>query len=335
MRTVEELERDLHRGDAELPPGPDLTRIRERGRARRRARLSAYAGGLAAAVVAAGVLVGVVADDGDPQGRAPVAADPERPRELSSLAKRALQEIPGAQQVSEWEVLLPTPVDGRLEMGDEKVPDEYIEAGPVDIGARSYTGVTAFRPSAFPDWLYEGVQDIEMHELGSEEEGYPVGSTEMGIVVDAGPVDLACIRPLPQWSSDDGEALDPQECFPAMLGQDGGHRTYAWGMGTDDFLQEGKDLELFSTDVYSSGSHQTVWIGGTDGTDVATVELVGTDGTSVEATVAAGTLVPGETMFWGTVAGDLALAVTRDADGTVLERHEVRPCSDPVDCEVR
>jgi hypothetical protein len=40
-------------------------------------------------------------------------------------------------------------------------------------------------------------------------------------------------------------------------------------------------------------------------------------------------------MFWGTVAGELAQAVTRDADGKVLEQHAVKPCSDPVSCEVR
>ena len=40
-------------------------------------------------------------------------------------------------------------------------------------------------------------------------------------------------------------------------------------------------------------------------------------------------------MFWGPVAGDLAEAVTRDADGNVIEQHRVKSCSDPVDCEVR
>ena len=45
--------------------------------------------------------------------------------------------------------------------------------------------------------------------------------------------------------------------------------------------------------------------------------------------------MPGDTMFWGTVDGDLAMAVTRDADGTVLEEHVLKPCSTPVDCEVR
>jgi hypothetical protein len=106
-------------------------------------------------------------------------------------------------------------------------------------------------------------------------------------------------------------------------------------MGTDDFLQPGTGLELFQTDTYTSGSPGTVWIGGTDGTDVATVDLVTTDGETVAATVAPGTLVPGETMFWGVVEGELAKAVTRDAAGNVLEDHEVKPCSDPVDCEVR
>jgi hypothetical protein len=189
--------------------------------------------------------------------------------------------------------------------------------------------VTAYAPSAFPAWLWDGVEQYERTVLGNEEDGYPVGSLDTGIVVDTGPLDLVCMRPLPEW----GEGSDT--CYPAMLGEKKGSRTYAWGMGTDDFLQEGEDLELFSTPSFSTGVPRTVWIGGTDGTEVASVTLVTTDGTEVEATVAAGTLVPGETMFWGTVDGALAQAVTRDADGEVLERHRVKPCSDPVDCEVR
>lgn len=330
-RTIEQLERDLHDGRREVLDGPDLADIRIRGRSRRRVRLASYAGGVAAGIVAAGVLVGVVSD-GDPEAtdRAPVATTPT---ELSPLAARALREIPGAVQVSPWQVVLPTPVDGRQQMGDERVPAEYIEAGPVDIGARSYTGVTSFRPAAFPAWLWDGVEHIEKTELGSEDEGYPVGSTEMGIIVDAGPVDLACMRSLPQWSNGGEPAADA--CSPAMLGQQGDHRTYDWGMGTEDFLQEGKDLELFSTDVFASDTARTVWIGGTDGTQVARVDLIAVDGTVVEATVASGDLVPGETMFWGTVDGDLATAVTYDAQGDVLEEHRVKACDTPVECEVR
>ena len=166
--------------------------------------------------------------------------------------------------------------------------------------------------------------------LGDEQDGYPVGSTDIGVVVDAGPMRLACMRSLPQWG--DTEATG---CFPAMVSGEDGHLEYQWGMGTDDFLEPGKDLELFHTSTYTDGSPRTVWIGGTDGTDVATVDLVATDGTTVSAHVEAGTFVPGDTMFWGTVDGDLAKAVTRDAAGRVLEEHEVKPCSDPVECEVR
>jgi hypothetical protein len=331
-RTIEQLERDLQRGAGEALTGPVLADIRARGRARRRTRLGAYAGGVAAGVVVAGLLVGVVADDDSVRDRAPVATPPKQPKQLSPLAQRALREIPGAVQVSSWQVLLPTPVEGRVQHGEEKVSAGYIDAGPVDIGAHDYTGVTAFEPGTFPAWLYSGVQAIEMNELGSEEEGYPVGSTAMGILVDAGPLDLACMQPLPQWNRDPDAS---GACLPAMLGERDGSRTYAWGMGTEDFLHEGEDLELFSTDVYVSGSPQVVWVGGTDGTEVASVELLTTDGTAVEATVASGTLVPGETMFWGTVTGELAVAITRDADGDVLERHELEPCSTPVDCEVR
>jgi hypothetical protein len=319
-RTIEQLERDLHAGRQEVLSGPALADIRSRGRGRRRVRLASYvAGAAAAAVVASGVAIGVLGQDPAGEGGPGPATAVDTPKELSPLAARALREIPGAVQVSAWQVLLPAPAAGQQDWAaGETVPADHIAAGPVDIGARAYEGVTSYDEAAFPAWLYEGV-----------------GSTDMGIIVDAGPQDLACMRPLPQWTDDNGEARDSQECYPAMLGLHAGERTYAWGMGTDDFLEEGEDLELFHSDVYTSGSPQSVWIGGTDGTDVASVELVAVDGTRVEATVAAGTMVPGETMFWGTVTGDLAVAITYDAAGDVLERHEVEPCSDPVECEVR
>jgi hypothetical protein len=324
-RTIQQLERGLH-GSEHTLDAPVLADIRARGRSRRRQRLGAYAGAAAASVVAAGLLVGVVTDDGtDGRDRSPVATRPT-PTELSPLAKRVLREIPGAVQVSPWQVVIPGP-DRSHDFGNQEVPPDLIDAGPVDIGATHYVGVTSYRPRAFPAWLYDGVQDVERNEL-ADEEGYPVGSTDMGIIVDAGPLDLACMQSLPEWGESGG-------CFAAMLGQVNGSRTYAWGMGTDDFLQDGEELELFSTEDYSTGAERTVWIGGADGTEVASVTLVTTDGTEVKATVAAGTLVPGETMFWGTVGGELAQAITRSADGEVLERHELKPCSGGADCEVR
>ena len=328
VRTVAELERALKTAEPELLQPAALNDIRTRGRRRRRTRLAATAGGAAAAVVIASLVAsGVTGGDDAAHDPTPVAADHT---ELSPLAKRALAEIPGAQQVSAWQVVIPTPVGMGMDIPpDQPVPDDLVDAGPVDIGARRYTGVTSYDREAFPHWLWDGAADYEQSVLGTKKD-HPVGSTDVGIVLDAGPLDLACIRPLPEWTE-----LDPDSCFPAMLGSADGHRTYAWGMGSDDFLQPGKDLELFHTPSFSSGSARTVWVGGTDGTDVASVDLVTTDGTSVAATVASGTVVPGETMFWGSVDGELAMAITRDASGKVLEKHVLEPCSSPTDCEVR
>ena len=326
LRTVDELEQTLKTADAELLQPARLAEILSAGRRRRRTRLALVVSGTAAAVVA--VSVGISALTGGAGERAadtPVAQQP--PKQMSDLARRALAEIPGAVQVSSWQVLLPAPVGAKTAFPEQRVPADHLEAGPIDIGTHSYTGVTAYRQNAFPAWLRDGVSDYE-HAQG-DESGYPVGSTDMGIIVDGGPQRLGCMTSLEEWG-------DPAEgCFPAMLSGADGDLSYDWGMGTDDFLHPGKDLELFHTATYVAGTAQTVWIGGTYGTDVASVDLVTTDGTTVSATVAAGTLVPGNTMFWGTVDGELAKAVTRDAEGHVLEDHVVKACATPVDCEVR
>jgi len=330
VRTVDQLERALRSGEPELLQPDRLTEIRTRGRRRQRGRLVAVVVGTAAVVVAA--TVGFAAVTGGPTDRTddspPIAS---KPHELSALAKRALAEIPGAVQVSSWQVVIPAPEDARATNGSEMdIPDDHVEFGPVDLGTRWYTGVTTFRQQDFPAWLYDGTSDYEQHVLGSPQDGYPVGSMDGGVIVDAGPMRLACVSPLREWGGDES---DP--CFPAMVSGPDGDLQYRWGMGTDDFLQPGSDLELFDTETYAGGTARTVWVGGADGTDVATVDLVATDGTTVSAHVETGTFVTGETIFWGTVDGQLAKAVTRDADGAVIEEHDVKPCSDPVDCEVR
>jgi hypothetical protein len=325
VRTVAELERSLQGSEPELLQPATLSEIRSRGTRRRRTRLALTAGGTAA-VVALAALVGTGVAGGDAgRGRQHVADRPQQPKQLSELARRALAEVPGARQVSSWQVVIPA---GAARPADafplDEVSPEPLTVAPVDIGTRWYTGVTSFRKQDFPAWLWQGTQDYERHVLG-DDEGYPVGSTDDGVIVDGGPLRLACVTAK--------SAGDP--CYPAMLSGPDGDLSYEWGMGTDDFLQPGEGLELFHTASYTSGAPTTVWIGGTDGTDVASVDLVTTDGTTVSAHVESGTFVPGDTMFWGTVDGELALAVTRDADGKVLERHQVKPCRTPVACEVR
>ena len=333
VRTVAELEQVLRAAEPDRLQPVRLSEIRTRGRRRRRGRLAVAAAGTAAAVVAASMGIAALTSVGGERAHdaPPVAQRP--PKEMSALARRVLAEIPGAVQVSSWQVVIPVPAGADADqLGVEGVPAYDVDAGPVDLDTRWYTGVTSFRPRDFPTWLYDGVADYEQHVLG-DEDGYPVGSTDIGVLVDAGPLRLACMQALAELSG--GGEQEGATCFPAMLSGPDGDLVYQWGMGTDDFLEPGSDLELFHTASYTSGAPRTVWIGGTDGTDVASVDLVTTDGTSVAATVASGTMVPGDTMFWGTVDGDLAMAVTRDAAGDVLERHVLKPCATPVECEVR
>ena len=108
-----------------------------------------------------------------------------------------------------------------------------------------------------------------------------------------------------------------------------------WGMGTDDFLRPGAPMEVFTTDSALDGADATLAIAGLDGTDVARAELIATDGTRTVGNVLPGTLVPGDTMIFGEVPGELARVVAYDAAGEVVEDHTLRDCDDPVDCEVR
>ena len=330
-RSVSELERGLREPEPDRLTAVRLASIRARGRRQRRARGAAYVSGAAVLVLGVSLLAGVVGRTAGDRAadRTPLASAPATPKQLSALARRALAEIPGAVQVSSWQVVIPAPANAKEDLGmHQPVPSDHVVAGPVDVGTHAYAGVTAFKQTTFPAWLHDGVSDWE-HAHG-EDNSYPVGSTDMGIIVDTGPQGLACMTSPPEWGGTPADG-----CFPAMLSGADDDLLYNWGMGTDDFLTEGADLELFSTPTYVDGTAKTVWIGGTYGADVASVDLVTTDGTTVPATVAAGTLVPGSTMFWGTVDGELAQAVTRDAEGKVLEKHEVKPCSDPVSCEVR
>lgn len=317
-RTLQELEQALHHGDGDTLEPPDLDAIRAAGLRRRHLG----AAGLGAGVLASTLAVGLVlsAALGGSGGRAsedaPVAG---QPRTLSPLAERVLAEVPGAEQVSGWQVVLPEPAGAEREWPEG---DLGVVGAPVDTGARLYRGVTSYRAGDFPGWLYRGVSRIERVDLASEDGSYPVGSVETGILVDGGPAYLGCV------GSSGG-------CGPTLLTRGPDGWAYEWGMGTDDFLRPGSDMEVFLSDDYSTGAPGQLVLAGLPGTDVARVDLVTTDGTTVPGHVESGSVVPGASMMWGTVEGKLAAVVAYDAAGEVIEDHELRPCSDPVDCEVR
>ncbi len=314
-RTVLELERSLRAPDH--LPGPDLATIRSSGRRRRRfRRVVGGSTSLAALGLVAGLTWTVTADgvSGDE-----VAVDlPPAPTELSPLAKRALKEVPGATKVSAYQVVLPDP--GVPTEMDEPIDPDRIRTEPIDLGAHAYTGVTLWPRGTFPEWLRAGIARTE--RAAGDESGYPVGSMAEGIAVDQGTQSLACVS----WEGDD--------CVPAVVRRTGSEWFYDWGMGTDNFLDQWAGMEVFSQDDFSTGSATTLWIAGIDG-DVARADFIQIDGTVVAGAAAYGQVTEGDSMMWANVPGDLAKVVAYDADGHVIEDHELMPCDSPVECEVR
>ena len=319
---VTELERMLEIPDAELLGRPDLDRIHRLGTRRRRIRLGVglAAGALAVAAVA-GTAGTLALPGGDSARGVPAASDAPAPQQLSPLAARALAEIPGAVQVSDWQVVIPPP--GPTATGyDEKVTEDDIAAGTITVGSM-YTGVTTFDRSGVPTWLYDAVQRHEQEDLAAGG-SHPIGTTDLGVLVETAEADLACVGP----STD--------RCTLAFLGTtDGRTWTYEYGLGADHFMDPGAPMQVFLHDDYSRGTPAQVVVAGLDGTDVGSADVVTTDGERVRAHVLSGTLHAGDTVLWAYVEGQAAEVVAYDAAGEVIEDHPLRPCDSPEDCEVR
>lgn len=336
MRSTDDLERELRGADRHLAGGPDLDLIRRHGRRRRQARTALVAGGgLLATAVLAGVGVSLAGLGGDDDGRegAPASVTLQEnkvPTTMHPLAARALREIPGAVQVSPTQVVIPGP--GVAEEFEEAIGEGErppLVGTPVPLPGHVYAGITLFPAGSFPDWLHEGVDAFEETELAQEDGSRPVGSTDIGILVDVGVGQLGCTV----WHSSEPHAN--ASCSPAVMHQLKDKRYLNWSMGTDSFLTPTAPMEVFLSEDYSTGRRTTLAIAGIDGTDVARVEFVPTSGAPVAGTVQSGTITQGDSFFYANVPGTLWKVVAYAADGTVIEDHPLSDCDDPVDCEVR
>lgn len=335
MHSTVDLERELRAPDRDFTGGPDLALIRRHGRRRRRGRIAlAAAGGLLATSVLFGTAVTLVnlRDEGGREA-APASVTLQKnvvPETMHPLAERALREVPGAVKVSATQVVIPGP----------GVPEEQADAigengrpplvgTPVPLPGHLYNGVTAFPISAFPAWLHDGVADYEETVLANDDGSYPVGSTDIGILVDAGVGQLGCT----DWPA--SERHDNANCWPALMEQVGEKRYLRSSLGTEEFLTPGAAMEVFLADDYSTGRRTTLAIAGLDGTDVARVEFVPVSGSPVTGTVRSGAITEGDSLFYANVTGVLQRVVAYDDAGRVIDDHEVRPCSGAEDCEVR
>ncbi len=331
-RTLLELEREL-RGDGDdhsALPGPDrLDAIHLAGRRyRRRRRLASAGAGVATLALVAGLGWAVTGlGDGAAIGR-DRSADRPVPTKLSPLAERALREIPGARKVSAYQVVLPDPdVVSEPEL---PIDPEVLVGDPIALPATSYAGVTSYPEGTFPGWLHDGVQRIERGGADPEE-GWSVGTFAAGIHVSEGTAWLGCVAP----GDGAGPSGEHDPCTPTLMHRTGDDLYVDWGMGTDDFLEEGSGMEIFGgRDDFTTSRPTKFWIAGVDG-EVARVDFLLTDGGVVPGQVAYDTVSPGDSMFWANVPGELARVVTYGPDGAMLEVHPLKDCSTPVECEVR
>ena len=298
-RTIDELEHELHRDDSHHS-GPDLAAVKAAGMHRRHLSAMATGVGVLAAMVAVGlVLSGTLG----PGGR---AVDPQpagHPHELSALAKRALEEIPGATQVSDWQVVLPAPASPRPLA--TRVGHRDVVTAEVPLGVSTYAEVADYPAASFPGWLR--------------------GSTDPGVLVRSGAAELGCVA----------ERRNLPVCSPALLSDDRGTLSYERGMAFADFNEPGAGMGVFTFDDFSSSQSGQLVIAGLHGTDVASVEMVTTTGDTVGGHLESGTVVAGQTLMWGRVPGTVARVIAYDAAGDVIEDRRVQPCEDFPRCEVR
>jgi hypothetical protein len=197
--------------------------------------------------------------------------------------------------------------------------DVEVQGETFATGVPSYTGVTMYDRAAFPRWLYREVLSIET--AAGDEDGQPVGSTDMGIGVVNGTLELACV------------SFQGADCVPAVIRNEDGQRHYEWGFGTDDFLDPGTGLEVFAGNAGPEDA-PSLAVAGLPDDSVTRVEFVNTAGTIVEGTVDH-TMAPGSSIVWASVPGALARVITYDSSGAVVDDHSLRDCTGGVDCEVR
>ena len=316
--TLERFAEDL-KGDSAARLDPRrLAEAKRRGARRRRTRTALVA--VAATIVVGGSATLLVpGPDGGSGERDTVARDvAARPTGLSELQKRVLREVPGAERISVWQVAFPEPLGA--EDGMEIPGDDFeVQGETFTTGVPSYTGVTMYDRAAFPGWLYDEVLSIE--SAAGDENGQPVGSTDMGIAVVNGTLELACV------------SFQGADCVPAVIRNEEGQRHYEWGFGTDDFLDPGTGLEVFAGNAGAEDAPSLAVAGLPDDT-VTRVEFVNTAGTIIEGTVDH-TMAPGSSIVWASVPGALARVITYDSSGAVVDDHSLRSCTGGVDCEVR
>lgn len=301
---IDELREQMLAGEPGLSP-VDVRAIRARGRSLRWQRRAVK--GVAALAAVGLIATGAVflqGGGGVEINSVPPAAAGKDVNALTAYEQRVLDEVPESFAVN-GTVVVPgavSPTDHHKYFTDEQV-DGRIRP----LGVHLYTGVGYMTGATYPSFM-EGNQPEDSQ-----------------LRADNGPSYLGCV----EWDSGDAP------CLLAVLVKTGQKFAYGYGFGTDNFLKPGAKMEVFISPVFDGRVQQELVIGGFDGTSATRVELTLEDGSRVDATLASGDLSEGNSIFWTSVAEPVASITAYDAEGGVVITHEIKPCKDPVDCEVR
>jgi hypothetical protein len=301
---LDELTRSLHAASPDAGT-VDPVQIRRRGRSlRTRRRAAAGAAVLSVAGVTAGAVT-LLDLDGDTSGSPGVAS--AGAATINHYEQRVLDQVPGSYAVG-GVVVVPNPLDPDSDMNTRFASDQVrSEVRPLGFKAFTSPGYLA-TTTDFPQFMQGNL---------------PKDTQVVGV---DGMASIGCVA----WNRDD------PGCSPAVLVGDAATGWfYLYGFGTDHFLQPGSEMEVFLDETYERGGPGQSVIGGFDGTDATRVELTLVDGSKVAATLDSGGISKGDTLFWAETPVEVAKVVAYDADGGVVASHDIRECSDPVDCEVR
>jgi hypothetical protein len=300
---LEELTRAMRAGDAAGVFEPvDVAVIRAKGLRRRRTQRGLAAGAAAASVGA--VLAGLSALGGGGVGHAaPRYVDTPQEHPLTSVQRKALNQVKGAYPV-DGVVVVPAPVK----------PDTPIR------GFAPVTPPSRVEPLGFNGFTTKGFLNTSATYPKFLQDGLPSD----GLVADNGPAWLACPR------------TSVADCQVSVLV---GSPDKGWyllkRLGDGRFLQPGADMEVFLNRVYLDHEARQSVIGGFDGTAAFRVGLTLADGSTVGATIDSNNVSPGDTLFWGVVDQPVTKVTAYDAAGNVVLEHTVRSCADGMDCAVR
>jgi hypothetical protein len=309
---IDELTRALRDGAHDTHAPLDVSAVRRQGRRLRNRRRGVVGGAvLATAAVVGGVatsaLPGVLPGGGGDDVTRVAATPPDT--ELTELEREVLRAVP-AGYASGGTVVLPGPVKPESQV-NQRV-DDWLAGPPQPLGFHGFTGPGYIESTVdFPVDLVDKV-------LAANPDSH-------GVVADNGEVALGCVA----W---EGRG----DCGPSLLvGDEATGWFYLYGIGTDDFLRPGAEMEVFLAPTYRrDGVGQSV-VGGFDGVDATRVVLTLVDGSRQEADLDSGEVSAGDTLFWSEVDHEVARVDAYDVDGEVVDSHKIRPCSGGVDCEVR